>query len=468
MINNWQDVKDIEDLGKLEDNSQTAENMADLINALKEREVVITEEQVETILAKVQNDQIASYMADLVNALKKSNPNLKFEGNYVETILAKVGEQQYAFSMINLVKALTESKVDITKHVETILAKVKNNGLASDMEKLVKALTESKVVITGNHVGTILEKLEEEQSASYMVKLVNELKKSNPNLEFDENQVNTILAKVKNTGFASDMVELVTALKESGVVITEKQVEKILAKVGEELNASKMVELVNELKKSNPNLKFNKNQVQTILEKVGENTDVVPMIKLAIELKNSNPELNFNEINNVCDWIKSLDGVFTKGYKNIDKNIINGENNKDIKGEQNKKVLAKAIISYFKYELQNLKQHPDQIDSQKEVWFQIADDLETEEILTELDQLLIKDKVNDIHDLNRLATFVQWLGCVLSALFLLPLAFAPVRNRIIHPENTRKLERFRDKKDELIAPLQGFVNPQQEGDYEIK
>ena len=130
-------------------------------------------------------------------------------------------------------------------------------------------------------------------------------------------------------------------------------------------------------------------------------------------------------------------------------------------------MLANAIMNYFKYELQNLEQHPDQIDSKKEVWLQIADDLKKEKILDKYGAQQFKTKVRDIHDLSLLATFVQWLGCVLSALFLVPLAFAPVKNRIIHPENTRKLERFRDKKDELIAPLQEFVDSKQDDDHEI-
>ncbi len=79
-----------------------------------------------------------------------------------------------------------------------------------------------------------------------------------------------------------------------------------------------------------------------------------------------------------------------------------------------------------------------------------------------------ENQVNDIHDLNRFATFVQWLGCVLSVLLILPVFLPSVSNRIIHPENTRKFERFRDNQDKLIAPLQEFVNPQKNNKHNIK
>ena len=131
-------------------------------------------------------------------------------------------------------------------------------------------------------------------------------------------------------------------------------------------------------------------------------------------------------------------------------------------------MLAKAIISYFKYELQNLKQHPDQIDSQKEVWLQIAKDLGEEKILSENQQEQFISQVNDIYNLNGFWMFIQWLGCTLSAIVVFPLWFDCIRNRIIHPENRCIFERLQDKKNELIAPLQEFVNPQKNNKHDIK
>ena len=77
-------------MGKLADNSQTAEDMADLVKALKEIKVVISNEHVETILAKLGENQFASAMAILVKALKENNPDLKFTEEHVKTILAKI------------------------------------------------------------------------------------------------------------------------------------------------------------------------------------------------------------------------------------------------------------------------------------------------------------------------------------------------------------------------------------------
>ena len=312
--------------------------------------------------------------------------------------------------------------------IEDLGKLVDNSQNALDIKKLVDKLRDGNpdLKFDGEQVETILAKLGEQQNAYYVADLVNALKKANQDLEFTEEHVKTILEKLKKDQNASNIAILVTALKESGVVITEEHVKTILAKLGDQQNVDDMARLVKALKENNPDLKFTEEHVKTILAKLEKNTAVVPMIKLAIELKKNNHELSFNTIDNEYSWIKSLDndGVSTKEDKNVNENIIiiNEENNKNIEGEPNKRVLANAIMNYFKYELQNLEQHPNQIDSKKEVWLQIADDLKKEEILDKYGAEQFKTKVRDIHDLSLLATFVQWLGCVLSALFLVPLA----------------------------------------------
>ena len=437
-IKSCKDVEGIEDLGKLVDNSQNALDIKKLVDKLRDGnpDLKFDGEQVETILAKLGEQQNAYYVADLVNALKKANQDLEFTEEHVKTILEKLKKDQNASNIAILVTALKESGVVITEeHVKTILAKLGDQQNVDDMARLVKALKDSGVNLQ-EHVKTILAKLQENRDASNMADLVKALKENNPDLKF-----------------------------------TEKHVETILAKLGDQQHVDDMARLVKALKENNPDLKFTEEHVKTILAKLEKNTAVVPMIKLAIELKKNNHELSFNTIDNEYSWIKSLDndGVSTKEDKNVNENIIiiNEENNKNIEGEPNKRVLANAIMNYFKYELQNLEQHPNQIDSKKEVWLQIADDLKKEKILDKYGAAQFKTKVRDIHDLSLLATFVQWLGCVLSAFLVVPVFFPSVYNRIIHPENTRKLERFRDKKDELIAPLQGFVDSKQDDDHEI-
>ncbi len=67
----------------------------------------------------------------------------------------------------------------------------------------------------------------------------------------------------------------------------------------------------------------------------------------------------------------------------------------------------------------------------------------------------VKNKIEDIYDLNWFATAFQWIGCVLGSLVTLGglLFWDKVRNRISHPEITRQYYRFQDNKNELLNKI---------------
>ena len=439
-INSLEDVKGIDDLARLQDNSQTASDMIELTKKLKKNnpDLKFTEEHVTTILTKLKNgSQTASDMIELTKKLKENNPDLKFTEEHVTTILTKLKNgSQKASDMTMLLYRNPDFKFT-SEHVTTILAKLKNDLSADSVANLIKQLKQnndsnlkfdttdivvnltkmlknnnlknnnlknnnSGLKFTEEHVATIWKKLKNGQHAYGVAFLIGCLKEKNPGLHFSTEHITTILTKLNNDQYASCVESLINMLKYSGVELTEGHVATILSKLKSKLENGK---------------------------------SVVSIAKLAL----------------------SKDDV----KKNENKNIIKTNSQKekiDEKPEDRKKkypqMLANVIMRNFEDELQILEKSRSTIDGVKKYWIEIAEELKKENILTDNDVAGLKSKINDVYAINGIWTFFQWLGCILSSLFLVPLAFAPVRNRILHPEDTRKIERLRDNKDELIAPLQ--------------
>ena len=101
----------------------------------------------------------------------------------------------------------------------------------------------------------------------------------------------------------------------------------------------------------------------------------------------------------------------------------------------------------------------------------MADELQEKGLLTKEQEQTSNSKIDDIYDLSGFVIFLddfviflQWVGCVLSAIFVFLLAFKCIRNRIFCPENTHIFEYFRDNRGKLFILLQKTANFKQKND----
>ena len=108
----------------------------------------------------------------------------------------------------------------------------------------------------------------------------------------------------------------------------------------------------------------------------------------------------------------------------------------------------------------------EKLNEQKELWTDTTNELLQMELLKHEEAQEVKNKIEDIYDLNWFATAFQWIGCVLVSLVTLGglLFWDKVRNRISHPEITRQYYRFQDNKNELLNK----ISPSQKIHEEIR
>ena len=218
--NSWCHVKSIEDLSILQDNSQQTDDMISLVRILtnKNPELKFTDDHVTTILKKLEYDQRATYIANLLIALKENNPGLKFTDDHVTTILKKLPYEpansiagliknnpwlkftndhvttilkklpyDRTDSIAGLIRALKENNPELKftdEHITTILEKVEDGLPANSITNLISTLHNSGVELNEEHLKMIWNKLNDESIVA-IAKLALELKKINPNLNFN-------------------------------------------------------------------------------------------------------------------------------------------------------------------------------------------------------------------------------------------------------------------------------------------
>ena len=173
--------------------------------------------------------------------------------------------------------------------------------------------------------------------------------------------------------------------------------------------------------------------------------------KLYKKKKNNKKEGNMNNYLTVKS--KENDKIST-----LSKEVVqNSHNNSD----QEKSILALAVIKYLENRLENLQLH--NLDAEKAVWEHVADNLAEKEIITDKHKNEFYNKLNSVCDVSVVVSAILWLGCVLLVpiTLLLILKNDKIRNRISHPINRRVFEYLKEHKNDLFSPLQeGFDDDQ--------
>ena len=242
--------------------------------------------------------------------------------------------------------------------------------------------------------------------------------------------------------------------------------EAILSKLLEKQNLNDILKLIKKL--TEKAITLDSNSANVIYNKLDENArSEFAKIELAIALKENDINLN---LPHGCFWDKSLDSsrLFKKNAKlgndnnNNDKNennIINNDKN-DEKNEEYRECLIQTSLALLESRLRELP--VSKINSEKNVWIKMSDDMEKEELLSKEQKTTFNSIIEDAYDVNCFLTALQWLAVKLCVIFtggaILEYC-APIRDRWdAGVKNTRIFERLQESKDNLLEPLKRLAS----------
>ena len=276
-----------------------------------------------------------------------------------------------------------------------------------------------------------------------MVKALNDVGITGEKLE---NYVPAILDKLNNISGGDDLADLVRALNDanSKVELTQEHIDIILWKFKlYDGPIIRKIELAIMLKRNNSGVKLPDFLIPFWDESLLEN-------KFFKNQRDNKKEENLN--NDLTVKSKEKDEISTSNKKVGQ----NSHNNSD----QEKSILALAVIKYLENRLENLQLH--NLDAEKQSWEDVVADLLVKKIITEKHKNKFYNKLNNACNVNGFVSAILWIGCVLLALVPITLFSDKIRNRISHPTNRRVFERLKECKNDLFSPLKMVPNANQE------
>ena len=275
---------------------------------------------------------------------------------------------------------------------------------------------------------------------------------------------------------ADDLADLVKALNDVGITgeKLENYVPAILDKLNNISGGDDLGDLVRALNDANPKVELTQEHIDIILWKFKlYDGPIIRKIELAIMLKRNNSGVELPDCL-IAFWNESLlESEFFKNQKsnkkeenlNNDLTVKSKENdeistsNKKVvqnshnNSNQEKSILALAVIKHLENRLENLQLH--NLDAEKAVWEHVADNLAEKEIITEKHKNEFYNKLNSVCDVSVVVSAILWIGCVLLVpiTLLFALKSDEIEDRISHPTNRRVFERLKECKNDLFSPL---------------
>ena len=463
------------ELGKLKDNSETVDNIVSILKKMHTSGVKL-EKYINTILAKLANDQYGDNLAKLLTELDQAGIMDNKLVEHVPTILAKLANFSAGYDVAELVEALKKAGITdekLEKYVPTILVKLDDNQYVFNLVKLLMALKKANVQLTENRIDMILAKLANDQSGWVLADLTTTLNQVGIKGKKLEKHVSTILKNLNVKRYGADLANLLTELNKADVQLTENHVDTILNKLSHPSSVDDLLELVKTLHQAG--VQFN-----MILRKLSNyDMSVVGKIELVIMLKRNNSGVKLPDCL-IPFWDESLlENEFFKNQKdnkkeenlNNDLTVKSKENdeisasskkvvqNSHNNSDQEKSILALAVIKYLENRLENLQLH--NLDAEKQSWEDVVADLLVKKIITDKHKNEFYNKLNSVCSV--VVSAILWIGCVLLVpiTLLFALKSDEIEDRISHPTNRRVFERLKECKNDLFSPLKMVPNANQ-------
>ena len=511
-------------------NDLSLDGVSNFIATLTEKNIALNDGHVRILLDKLTNDLSLDGVSNFIATLTTNNT--KLNDGYVKIILDKL---KVGFSLNDVSKfitTLTTNNIKLTDgHVKIILGKLveledkEQLANTNPLIELTDKLTGNGVALDRNDVKMMLNQLhsgyvraKDRNANKGLISLLEKLKENNKYLIFNDQELANILYQKLQRADGEE-----AALKQylNGV---PKQ-EKLIGKKTENTFNTKIdlikIDLNNPEKINTDGIDIinNKSNINNIITNgkgnnhngnrfIKDNNTISGKKSSQNKTKYSNygnrriDESYFNPLDSHKDKQLKINTVKNKiidnniqenesQFPNLVQLLTNVKNDKyihdgkirkpeELKGQPEFKsdvakqlsIKLNSLVKSYENKNESWQNFQNKLNEEKEFWEGVGNELHQTKLLASKEAKAFKNKINDIYDLNWLATAFQWLGCVLGSLATLGglLFWDKVRNRISHPEITRQYYRFKDSKDELlskIAPLQEIDDQKIKNDDKI-